>query len=91
MFIGQKVKILHCLEYKYTSSRREGQEGEIQKFDPACESYWIQFDNGDTTSNGSWYSSGEFEVISINPELKTVGQAIDFLVKAGYNVTIEKE
>lgn len=86
MFIGQTVKILPCAGYKYTNRQRGGQEGEIQKYDSADESYWIQFDN-----EGSWYSPEEFEIVSINPKITTVGQAIDFLVKAGYKVTIEKE
>ena len=86
MFIGQTVKILHCAGYEYTHRQRGGQEGEIKEFDPSDGSYWIQFDN-----EGSWYSPEEFEVISINPKIATVGQAIDFLVNAGYKVTIEKE
>lgn len=86
MIIGQTVKILPYTEYKYTNRQRGGQEGEIQKFDPSDESYWIQFDG-----EGSWYSPDEFETADFNPKITTVGQAIDFLVKAGYKVTIEKE
>ena len=92
MFIGQTVKILHCKEYKFTSRQWAGQEGEIKDFDPSDESYWVEFENNYGFSvDGCWYSPDEFEVVSINPEITTVGQAIDFLVKAGYKVTIEKE
>ena len=88
MFIGQTVMIRPLTEYKYTISQRDGKEGEIQKFDPADGSYWVHFDN---PSEGSWYLPTEFEIVSGNPDITTIGQAIDFLVKAGYKVTIEKE
>jgi len=92
MLIGQTVKILPCTGYKYTSRERGGQEGEIKDFDPSDESYWVEFENNyGISTDGCWYCPDEFEVVSINPKITTVGQAIDFLVKAGYKVTIEKE
>ena len=91
MFIGQTVKILPFAEYKYTIRQRAGQEGEIQKFDPADGSYWVHFGNQYDESEGAWYSPTEFESMQGNFEITTVGQAVDFLVKAGYKVTIEKE
>ena len=92
MLIGKTVKILPCKEYKYTSRQHAGEEGEIKDFDPTDGSYWVEFENKYSFStDGCWYSPDEFETDYIDPKIATVCQAIDFLVKAGYKVTIEKE
>jgi hypothetical protein len=82
---GDEVQVKTLDKFSFAEYYRGGSKGTIFCVDHKDETVLVQFNITDRI----WFRPSELE--KLNEEITTVGQAIDFLVKAGYKVTIEKE
>ena len=82
---GDAVQVKILDKFSFAKCSRRGSKGTIFSVDHRDGAILVQFDTMDRV----WFRPSELE--NLNEEITTVGQAIDFLVKAGYKVTIEKE
>jgi hypothetical protein len=83
--IGDDVQVRLRDTFTFAEYQRAGSRGVIVSIDHRDETILVEFKPNDRV----WFRHWELE--SLNEDITTVGQAIDFLVKAGYKVTIEKE
>jgi hypothetical protein len=82
---GDEVQVKLLDKFSFAEYYRGGSKGTIFCVDHKDGTILVQFNTMDRV----WFRPSEVE--KLNEEITTVGQAIDFLVKAGYKVTIEKE
>lgn len=82
---GDEVQVKMLDKFSFAEYYRGGSKGTVFCVDHKDGTILVQFNAMDRV----WFISSELK--DVKEGITTVDQAIDFLVKAGYKVTIEKE